>query len=174
MTMSGGERSGPRGLGGWLILPMIGLAVAPMRLLAVLVTDYAPIFQDGVWENLTTPGSGAYHILWGPLIIFEIVGNLFFVVGAGILLVLLLKKSYRFPALMIGFLLLNPAFVVLDHILGNLIPFIAELDDTESYTEIVRAAVAAMIWIPYFLVSKRVKNTFVKPGVDESVVQTFD
>ena len=174
MTMANAEQSGPSGLGGWLILPVIGLCLTPLRILAVMATDYAPIFQDGVWENLTTPGSGAYHELWGPLIIFEIVGNLFFVISAIALIFLLFRKSHRFPVLMIGFLLLNPAFVIIDHFLGNLIPFIANLDDPATFTEITRAVGGAMIWVPYFLVSKRVKNTFVKPGPDKDLVQAFD
>lgn len=143
-------------------------------MLGHLGSEYAPIFENGVWENLTTPGTGAYHYLWGPLIVYEIVGNLFFAIGAIVLVVLFFTKNHRFPLLMIGFLVLNPVFVILDHFLGNLIPFVADMGDTESYAEIGRAVIGAMIWVPYFMVSKRVKNTFVKPGLDKNTLEAFD
>lgn len=169
-----GARDGPSGLGGWLILPAIGLILSPFRLLMYLNTEFLPIFQDGSWEAVTTPGSQAYHPTWGPLIIFEIVGNLFFVIFAIVLFVLFLMKSHRFSRLMIAFLLLNPLFLIFDNFLGNFIPYLAELDDPEIYKEIARSIVGAMIWVPYFLVSKRVKNTFVKPGVDRDTLEVFD
>src|SRR6185436_1093699 len=53
----------PQGIGGWLILPMIGLFVFPVRVAISLATDYAPIFRDGIWGSLTTPGSAVYHSL---------------------------------------------------------------------------------------------------------------
>lgn len=168
------EQNKPSGLGGWLILPAIGLVATPVRLLGTLVSDYFPIFQDGSWESVTTPGSPAYHYLWGPLIIFEIVGNLFFGIFAIVLFVLFLMKSHRFPVLMIALLVVNPLFVILDNFIGNLIPYLANIDDPQVYTEIVRGVVGAMIWVPYFLVSKRVRNTFVKPGVDKNMVEAFD
>lgn len=46
----------PKGLGGWLILPAIGLFFYPIRIAASFYTDFLPIFQEGYWEVLTTPG----------------------------------------------------------------------------------------------------------------------
>ena len=164
---------GPSGLGGWLILPAIGLLFAPLRILGYLFGDIIPIFQDGAWEVLTTPGSEMYHALWAPLIIFETVGNLFFVGFTLVLLVLFFTKSHRFPKLMIAYLVLNLVFVVADTVLAEFIPFIAGEHDPETYKEIARGVFGVVIWVPYFLVSKRVKNTFVKPGADRAVAEVF-
>jgi len=155
------ENGDPRGLGGWLILPLIGLFVLPIRFVASLINDFLPIFQEGYWEILTTPGTEAYHHLWAPLITFEIVGNAFFIIFDIILVFLFFTKSHRLPTLMIAFLSLNLLFVVSDFFFANLIPAVAAESDPESVKELGRAIIGAMIWIPYFLVSKRVKNTFV-------------
>jgi hypothetical protein len=62
----------PRGLGGWLILPAISLFVTPIVSAVSFYNDYLPIFREGYWEVLTTPGSEAYHHLWAPFITFDI------------------------------------------------------------------------------------------------------
>lgn len=156
------QKKEPSGLGGWLILPMLGLMFTPLRIGVALVVTFLPIFTEGYWEILTTPGSEAYHALWAPLIIFEIIGNLFFLLGSIVLLVLFFKKHCRFPKLMIIYLLLNVAYVGGDYFLSGLIPAVAEEEDPESIKELVRAVVAAAVWIPYFIKSERVKNTFTK------------
>ena len=48
----------PSGLGGWLILTGITLIIAPLTMLYTLYTDFLPIFQEGIWQELTTPGHG--------------------------------------------------------------------------------------------------------------------
>ncbi len=156
------ENDEPKGLGGWLILPLIGLLISPIVMAVSLNNDFLPIFQEGYWEVLTTPGSDGYHHLWGPLITFEIVGNLFFIVFSVILIFLFFTKSPIFPLLMIIYLATNLLHVVGDHFLANLIPAIASESDPDSTKEIIRTAFRAAIWIPYFRMSKRVKNTFVK------------
>src|SRR5262249_40884148 len=106
------------------------------------------------------PGSAAYHPLWAPLVIFEIFGNLAFVVMAATLLFLFFTKSPRFPRLFIAYILFNAVFVTADYFFGDLIPAIAG-QKTDALKEVLRTAVTAVIWVPYMLVSKRVKNTFV-------------
>jgi len=156
----------PKGLGGWLILPAIGLFYLPVRLLISLNKDFLPIFAKGYWEILTTPGSEAYHHLWAPLIIFEISSNILFILFDVFLIFLFFTKSYRFPLLYIIFLVSNLLFVVGDFFFADFSPIIAAESDPDSLMEVARTIVAAMIWIPYFLVSKRVKNTFVKSESD--------
>ena len=151
-----------RGLGGWLILVAIGLCISPIRLAVTMMNDLLPIFSEGYWEILTTPGSEVYHRLWGPLIIFEIIGNAFFIIFNIILILLFFTKSYRFLTLTIAFLSLNFLFLIGDFFLADLIPAVASEDDGESVKEVFKTVISAMIWIPYLLASKRVKNTFVK------------
>lgn len=152
---------GPTGLGGWLILTAIGLILTPFKLGFFVVSSILPIFEGDTWSTLTSPGSEAYHPLWGPLLTFELIGNCAFIVFAVALLVPFFAKRASFPKLMIIFYVTNLLFVVGDAMLGNLIPFVAAQDDPATTKEIVRTLIASAIWIPYFRVSKRVKNTFV-------------
>lgn len=157
----------PSGVGGWVIVPVIGLFAAPVRAVLQLVREIIPAFAPDVWSNLTTPGSGAYHPLCAPYYIFEVV----FLAGMIVLpiaaLALFFMQKRAFPGLMISILALYAValsvemyFVVtISRELLGLSQFAFFRD---SILGLVRGDVAAAVWIPYFLVSKRVKNTFVK------------
>ena len=153
---------GPKGIGGWLLLPVIGMFVFPVRCVISLATEYLPIFEKDLWANLTTPGSNAYHPLWAPLLIYEVVFNLAFLVFDLFLLYLLFTKAHRFPKLYIAFAVLNLVFVVSDALLGYQIPAVVAQGMDAIWKEIGRSFMMVAIWVPYMLVSKRVKNTFVR------------
>lgn len=151
------------GIGGWLILFIIGLVLAPIRMGSILATDFLPLFKDGTWQALTTPGSEHYHAMWGPLLAFEIAGNLGTLVGALAVLLFLSRKSRLTPRIAIAWLAFNLAVMIGDHILVQTVPVVAEQGtDPEGLAELARSAIGALIWIPYWLVSKRVKQTFVE------------
>lgn len=152
----------PEGLGGWLILVAIGLIVSVVRVSALVFVTFVPIFTTGQWGKLTSPGSDLYHPMWAPLLVFEILGNLVFVLMALTLLYLFFTKSRWFPRTFIAYLLLNVGFVAVDAFAGNFIPAIAAASDPETVKEIGRSVIGAAIWVPYMLMSKRVKNTFLR------------
>jgi hypothetical protein len=154
------NRNAPQGVGGWLIFPVIGLMMVLILLSYTLLTRYWPIFRDGAWKELTTPRSATYHHLWGPLITFEIIGTLIIVALAMATLVLIFRKSKMTPALAIAFACTCAALPVLDHFFAELIPAVAQQSDPADARELIGAVVGAVIWISYFLVSRRVKATF--------------
>jgi len=55
---------GPRGIGGWLILPILGLVFTSVYGLLGLATIHLPLFTRGYWSAVTTLGAAAYHPLW--------------------------------------------------------------------------------------------------------------
>jgi hypothetical protein len=162
-TRSLNSRREPKGLGGWLVLPAVMPVAIAIGRSSSLVFDYLPLLGGGTWEALTTPGSETHHHLWTPVLVYEIAGNILLVAFAIALLVLMLTKSHRLPRLMIAFLAGNAVFVVGGFLLANRIPAVAAEEDPESVKALVSAFAAAIIWIPYFLVSKRVRNTFLRP-----------
>jgi len=148
-------------IGGWLILVVIGLILAPIRLLVVLFKDLLPALSADTWSRLTTPGTEAYHPLWAPLLLFEIIGNCLFIVSPIIIAIFFFQKRRFVPRLIIVLLLANLVFVAIDYFAADLIPFVAAQEDMGSLVELIRVLIACAIWVPYFLVSKRVKGTFI-------------
>jgi uncharacterized protein DUF2569 len=159
--LSSTTSDGPTGLGGWLVLIAIGLIATPFKLGFFVMNTILPVFEGDTWSALTVPGSESYHPLWGPLLTFELVGNCAFIVFAAALLFPFFGKRASFPKLIIIFWITNLLFVAGDAMLGNLIPFVAAQDDPTTRMEIMKTVIASAIWIPYFRISKRVKNTFV-------------
>lgn len=54
------------------------------------------------------------------------------------------------------------ALHTIDWILTLQIPLMWEIEGGVSPKEVIRQVIVSAIWIPYFLKSKRVKNTFVR------------
>lgn len=151
-----------KGLGGWLILVGIGVAISPVRLLMTLFPAYRPIFTDGTWGALTTPGSEAYHSLWAPFLIGEIGFNLLMLAASVYLIYLFFSKHYLFPKFYIGVVIASLIFIPLDSWVFTKIAPDAPIFDPATLRDFARTLVGALIWIPYMLVSKRVKATFVE------------
>jgi hypothetical protein len=160
--MSGIASPPPEGIGGWLIFVVIGLVVSPFRVIYFMTQNHWPIFRDGAWQQLTTPGTEIYHPFWAPLIVFEVLGNFVVIAMALITLAFLVRRSRRTPSLAIAWFGWMAALVVIDYFAADLIPAVAAQPDPGSTKELIRSLFAAAVWIPYFLVSKRVKATFVK------------
>ena len=149
-----------KGIGGWLILVTIGLVLTPFRIAIILFTTYVPIFTGETWSLLTTPGSAAYNWVWKPILLFELFGNLIFLIWAVVLLILLFAHKRIFPRMMIAFYVANLLFVGLDFAVASGIPVVASQPDARSVVELIKSILVCAIWIPYFLISERVKTTF--------------
>ena len=148
---------GPSGIGGWLVLPLLGLVLSPLRVLADAVSTFGPLFDNDMagWRNLF--GSG---VSIGALVVFEVVANLAMIVYPWVVLAFFLRKRRIVPLLMIAWLAAVPAISLIDALwLHFAAP--SAMDWSASTRDLVRAVAGAAIWIPYFLLSVRVKNTFV-------------
>ena len=151
-----------KGLSGWLILVGIGVVIAPIRLLVTYIPIYTPIFEDGTWEAVTSVDSELYNPLWGPLLIGEIAYNSIMVAASLYLIYLFFSKHYLFPKLYIAIVAVSLVFIPLDAWLVTKALPTEPMFDPETTMELMRVLIGGLIWVPYMLVSKRVKATFVE------------
>lgn len=153
----------PDGLGGWLVLVGIGIVLTPLRILNNVLEAYLPVFTDGTWVSMTTPGSPAYYPLLATTIVGEVTFDLGMAVAFGYLIYLFFAKDYRFPRFFIGVFLLPLIFIPADAwIVTSFVMPDKPMFDRETTFEFARVLITVMIWVPYMLLSKRVKATFVK------------
>ena len=148
-------------IGGWLILCAIGLVLYPVQTLFSLVTEIIPaIFSDN-WVTLTSPTDPGYHSLWTPLVIAELVGNICFFIFSIFIVVFFFQQRRCVVKLFIFFLIANIIFVGSDYIIINFFLIRTNTVNMDATINFVRTVVAGAIWIPYFILSKRVSKTFV-------------
>lgn len=148
----------PSGLGGWLILPMLGLFLTIGNQLMSL-TSAGQVFGS----------LGALNGLQSQMVIVEFFLNLaIFLAWPIALLVLFFNKDRKFPRNYIIWQIVGAVFVVLDLFAGYALfaqvyestgtPFF----DTATLRGLIGSVVGVCIWIPYMMNSVRVKNTFVR------------
>ncbi len=150
------------GLGGWLTLVGLGIITSPISLGMWIFSTYSDVFSNGNFYILTTPGTDAYNILWMPLLIGEMLINIILVAAWLFIGFLFFSKKINFPKWYIGILTFSLIFIVLDAFVIKLILPDEPIFDPDTIKEFSKALMSVLIWIPYMLMSKRVKLTFVK------------
>ena len=151
-----------RSIGGWLVLVAISLIAAPF----VVLMQILP--QEGYYDAYT------WSALWsteGPtgkpmvlLIALELVINIALLIYSIVVIILFFKRRTIVPRLMIILYASTLAFLVLDNVAADLLAgdMFTPQENQEAFKEIIKAIIRCAIWIPYFLISERVKETFVK------------
>lgn len=164
--MTEGESRKPNGIGGWLLIPVLGLLFSVYQGFGLFKSNDLILFKPEMWAVFSTPGTIFYKSWWTPLII-----SLGFlqvaITGLSIVALIALFKKKRFvPVLMISIYIIGFAMMVNDYVLAKLFFPMIDPDwagslQSQSLKKLIGVALAALIWIPYFVRSRRVKNTFV-------------
>jgi hypothetical protein len=148
------SREGPRGIGGWLLLPIIGLVLTPITAAVTVDEIYLPyILDEAMWEDEA-------YLLYDTIVVAEMLAIVAIGLAALVALVLLFRRSRFFPRLMIGYYLFNALVMVGSRVASQAYGVWSETEviDRDS----LRAIIAVVVWVPYFVMSKRVKNTFTR------------
>ena len=151
----------PSGVGGWLYLVALGLCLTPVRLVAEIVRGLRPL-DPATWHAVTTPGGRAYHPLFGPLIVGELVANAILLLWALVLLYLFFAKRRIFPGVMVTFLIVRVLIQGADLLVARVIPAASAAIGPSVYGALAGSALVVLVWVPYLLRSRRVANTFVR------------
>ena len=137
---------GPKGLGGWLILPMLGTLVSPFVLLFDLSDSLKIIEGNPPLQNLEAD----------LLLKFGIMAQIVMLLGWIVAIVLMFQHKRAFPKLYIG-LVTTALFVAV------VVAYFGEelgMSLNKRMVALIRPLANLAIWGTYLLVSRRVRNTF--------------
>jgi hypothetical protein len=131
-------------IGGWLVLPAIGTYLSPL-FMGYAAYENLRFYSDSLSEQAKVVILGA-----GLTCVGLAIGWLY-------ACVLLSRLDPLFPRVFIGLCVVQLLFNV-----GIWIVFVRSgtTSDPEAFKDVARSLVIATVWIPYMLISKRVKATF--------------
>ncbi len=147
-----------KAIGGWLLLVAIGLSITPLRMLSVVFDEN--YFKQSVWDGLFGNSAGISPAV-ALLVVLELAFNILFLVYSCILVYLFFRRRTSVPRLAIVFYAANLAFLLIDALVADLLELPSD-SGAKTVKEVMQSLVAAAIWIPYFNLSHRVKETFVE------------
>jgi hypothetical protein len=142
-----------KGIGGWLILPAVVLAISPFaRLFRITFNIQALIVRErlGVFAN---------HPSLNDLFIYEVVIDAAFIAALICLNILFYTKKRLLPKCMIAFYAAQCFFALADHMATTAI--LPSTHPSSGLFGVIEVFIVAAVWIPYFHSSIRVKATFV-------------
>lgn len=137
------------GIGGWLILVAIDLALSPLGILLALGGDLLLILGSQNSASVTN------HQAMAGLLVFDAFTEVIFLAAVIALNFFFYAKRKDFPSWMIGFLVARFVITMAIHLtVSNYVP-------NYPVTAAFGSFISAAAWVPYFLLSQRVKQTFV-------------
>jgi hypothetical protein len=150
------QEVGPKGFGGWLVIPVIGLVLTAAFSLYSLAESLFQLLEPRVWQALFAKPS-LLHLLLG----FDFSSSVVLLILALVGLARMKRRSHRFPSLMIIFLCTNFVVHVVEAVLTLLYFDSVDVSPPSGAGRgSFGALLGVLIWVPYFIRSKRVKNTF--------------
>ncbi len=142
-------------IGGWLVLIAILFFFSPIS--GLLRLNDAGYFSASVWNNFGAYGNKAS--LRAEFTI-SMAGHIVLLCYAIFCLVLFLKRRDILPKYIIGYLAFSIVFHAVDLLI---ISYTRRIEVSDYETTLVMSLIRAAILIPYFIVSVRVKQTFIVP-----------
>lgn len=150
------------GLGGWLVLVGFGCVLRPFVIAAQFGTLFPTYFNSVLWSQLTNPESGTYRPHYGLLLGSEMCANLLMFAASLLLILLFFQKKRLYPKIAVGLLAFQLVVVIADTWAAGVINPVSDSSTGSNLQDAIRMAINAAIWIPYHLVSQRVKATFTR------------
>lgn len=137
----------PYGIAGWLVIPALGLVWAPIISIA------------WIYINISLVKSTSPDLFDDPRIWLRLsLDSITVITAISVAVLFFMKKRIAIPAV-IGLLLFVIGVNCVQALLGA---SMSGSVDYETIKPIIHTSVYGAVWIPYFLKSKRVKNTFIK------------
>ncbi|WP_374674961.1 DUF3857 domain-containing protein [Ideonella sp.] len=152
----------PEGIGGWLLLPALGLPASVLihgKNFAESLAAYSP----ATWASLTTPDHPAYHPAYQPILLAELGVHSIAIIGAVLVTVLFYQRRSSLPRLYSAYAATVIVLSLLDMAAAQVLPATGgDAESTKAGSTALRDVLLTAVWIAYMQRSTRVARTFVR------------
>lgn len=151
----------PRRISGWLLIALICLAAWALST-AFALRDPLRLMLE--WELLAVfvrPETHGWYRTVIAMVGCDVIIGAFIVAGAGWLALLVRRNSARFPLQVQAWLLAIVVMRTIAYLLGDHMTQAIGVAIAIPFDGFIQAVVAAALGIPYFRLSRRVRQTFV-------------
>ncbi len=148
------------GIGGWMALVAIGVWLNPLSML-ITISNNHEIFKNGNWFYLTNPSLPDYTPGFSGLMVFEFTMTLLLFAMSLYLVWAMMKGKQSFPKVYILLIVLSLFYHSLGEAAASTVFPGLNFYDREYNSRMSGLFLVAVVWIPYMLMSVRVKNTFI-------------
>ncbi|WP_127530836.1 DUF2569 domain-containing protein [Paenibacillus kobensis] len=149
------------GLGGWLAFVQLVLIVTLASNIIQLFTYTIPSFQPDAWNQLTKPSSEYYHPKRQSALLFDCAATLAVIAYVSYILFPFYRRRRSTPMLMIFLFAGSIVIGIVRYWIAQDIPVVPDAPDLTG-KDLRQTVISSAIWIWYFAVSKRVRNTFIR------------
>jgi hypothetical protein len=147
-------------IGGWLYLFAVGLFIRPLlHLVQILGSQY---FDWNQWEALTSQASATYNPTLAALLVAELFYNIAMMGFCIVIILLFVRHRSSVPNLITILYAVSIVFVSLSTYLVWDMKLLSDAELKSSVKELVQLIITGAIWVPYFHLSRRAKETFVE------------
>ncbi|WML34442.1 DUF2569 domain-containing protein [Clostridium sp. OS1-26] len=151
----------PKGIRGWLILVMLQVFSNFLNLFMSLQYNLTILDNSKLLNTLANPSHLYYSPNWKPVILFETIIEMGLLIYIAITLIFFFNAKKRAINMMIIFYILLAIYPIAVVIARSQVPYLTQEYTREDYIKLISSVIASLIWITYFIKSKRVKNTFI-------------
>lgn len=177
MTSTETRFSAPQRIGGWLDLWLVTAVYLASTILINGIGTLPSVHPD-IWALAGDSTALFYHPLFKPLLIFSLTSKIALLMYFCLWVVPdFVKLRQRASKMIVAFLLAYLIALALERSLwifiGQLVPYMPLLGEGNpifTKQEIV-AGISCLIWVPYFLLSRRVRVTFVNGASEAGLTQ---
>lgn len=157
-SASGPGPAKPRGIGGWLILPVLGTILTPLYMAYGALRLAADLSRTGGGSLMRAVDS--LNPALKPFVLAELGYNIAILAGWVIAIVCAFRHKRWYPGLFVILTALTLFAALAEAYVGTEI-FKEPFSDDDAKA-IARPLLTLIVWGPYMFLSKRVRNTFIK------------
>ena len=157
----------PVGIGGWLLIPVLGLPLGVFVLVKALY-ESLPVYDADFWRAVVEGGTSGYQPYLGPFLLLGLAATLAHLALTGLTMVLLTRRRTSFPSVYIWVHIFGIGVIAIDCVTTFLLPSLEDAEITKEIALAVRGIIVTLIWVTYMARSNRVGATFVRRLADVS------